>query len=89
MGEVTTRNMYSSSQKYNKLYIDPSCWTIIDIKLTTHLRSAPGLRRAELYFSTPYISLWQGEGQPYLLFYIDPTSVKPLLDDTHVLSAAM
>ena len=31
MGGVTTRNIQSSLQKYNKLYIDASCWTIIDI----------------------------------------------------------
>jgi hypothetical protein len=31
MGGVTTRNMYSSLQKYNKLYIVVSYWTIIDI----------------------------------------------------------
>ena len=31
MGGVTTRNMYSSLQKYNKLYIVASCWTIIDV----------------------------------------------------------
>jgi len=30
MGGVTARNMYSSLQKYNKLYIVSSCWTIID-----------------------------------------------------------
>jgi len=33
MGGVTTRNMYSSLQKYNKLYIVASCWTIIDSRL--------------------------------------------------------
>jgi hypothetical protein len=32
MDGVTTRNMYSSLQKYNKLYIVVSCWTIIDRK---------------------------------------------------------
>jgi hypothetical protein len=31
MGGVTTRNMYSSLQKYNKLYKVAYCWTIIDI----------------------------------------------------------
>jgi len=31
MGGFTTRNMYSSLQRYNKLYIVASCWTIIDI----------------------------------------------------------
>ena len=30
MGGFTTRNMYSSLQKYNKLYIVASCLTIID-----------------------------------------------------------
>jgi hypothetical protein len=30
MGGVTTRNMQSSLQKYNELYIVASCWTIID-----------------------------------------------------------
>jgi len=30
---LETRNMYSSLQKYNKLYIVASCWTIIDISL--------------------------------------------------------
>jgi len=34
MGGVTTRNMQSSLQKYNKLYTVASCWTIIDIKIT-------------------------------------------------------
>ena len=32
MGGGTTRNIYSSLRKYNKLYIVASCWTIIDIK---------------------------------------------------------
>ena len=31
MGEGTTRNMYSSLQKYNKLYIVASCWTVTSI----------------------------------------------------------
>jgi hypothetical protein len=30
MGGVTTPNMLSSLQKYNKMYIVASCWTIID-----------------------------------------------------------
>jgi len=30
MDGVTTRNMRSSLQKYNKLYIVASCWTITD-----------------------------------------------------------
>jgi hypothetical protein len=33
MGGVTTQNMWSSLQKYNKLYIVASCWSIIGIKL--------------------------------------------------------
>jgi hypothetical protein len=33
MDGFTTRNMQSSLQKYNKLYIVAFCWTIIDIKL--------------------------------------------------------
>ena len=32
MGGVTTRNMQSSLQKYNKLYRVVSCWTIINIR---------------------------------------------------------
>jgi hypothetical protein len=32
---VTTRNMWSGLQKYNKLYIVATCWTIIDILLPT------------------------------------------------------
>ena len=32
MGRVTTRNVYSSLKKYNKMYIVASCWTIIDIE---------------------------------------------------------
>jgi len=31
MGGFTTRNMYNSLQKYNKLYIVASFWTIIDV----------------------------------------------------------
>jgi len=31
MGGVTNQNMYSSLQKYKKLYIVASCWTIIGI----------------------------------------------------------
>ena len=31
MGGVTTRNMYSSLQKYNKLNIVASFWTITDM----------------------------------------------------------
>jgi len=30
MGGVTTRDMWSSLQKYNKMYIVASCWTITD-----------------------------------------------------------
>jgi len=30
MGGINTRNMWSSLQKYNKLYIVSSCWTLID-----------------------------------------------------------
>ena len=30
MGGITTRNMWTSLQKYNKLYIVASCWTVID-----------------------------------------------------------
>jgi hypothetical protein len=33
MGEVTTQNIYSSLQKYNKLYTVASGWTIIDTVL--------------------------------------------------------
>jgi len=32
MGGRTTRNMQSSLQKYNKLYIVAFCWTIIDME---------------------------------------------------------
>jgi len=35
MGGVTTQNMQSSLQKYNKLYIVASCWTITDIHFST------------------------------------------------------
>ena len=34
MGGVTTRNMWNSLQKYNKLYVVASCWTITDIDAT-------------------------------------------------------
>ena len=37
MGGVTTRNMQSSLQKYSKLYIVASCWTIIDIDIWVYL----------------------------------------------------
>ena len=36
MGGVATRNMQNSLQKYNKLYIVASCWTIIDTTLLSY-----------------------------------------------------
>jgi hypothetical protein len=33
MGGVNTWNMYSSLQKYNKLYVVTSFWTIIEIDI--------------------------------------------------------
>ena len=47
MGGSTTRNMQSSLQKYNKLYIVASCWKVIDtletvfaLRMTDFLTSA-------------------------------------------------
>jgi len=55
MGGVTTRNMYSSLQKYNELYIVASCWTIINVPLVL---PQPQQLVTEPRFGTGISRLW-------------------------------